>query len=115
MFLDRVPKTRPHDMRVNLGSRDVSMPQHDLYAAQVRSAFQKMSGEAVAQHMRSEPLENSRFLAVPAQELPESLAGQASAARRHEKVLAGTPFEESRPSVPQIFFDRRDRRFAHRH
>ena len=64
VLLDCLPQSRPHDVRVNLGRRDVGMTEHRLYAPQVRSTFQKMGSEAVPDYVRSQILEDTGFLAI---------------------------------------------------
>ena len=95
VFLYGFPKSRPHDMGINLGGRDIGMAQHDLHTAQVGSAFQQMSGKAVTKHVGRKPVENARFPAVAGEQLPERLTGEATAARSNEKVAAGASLEQS--------------------
>ena len=64
VLLDCLPQSRPHDVRVNLGRRDVGMTEHRLYAPQVRSTFQKMGREAVPDNVRSQVLKDTGFLAI---------------------------------------------------
>ena len=40
------------DMRINLGRRDVRMPQHRLHGTQVGAPLQEMRGKRMAQHVR---------------------------------------------------------------
>jgi hypothetical protein len=71
-------------MRINLGGRDVGVPQHDLHTTQVSPALQQVGGEAVTKHMGRKPMEYPNFPAVSGQELPKRLAGEATAARGYE-------------------------------
>jgi hypothetical protein len=64
VLLDCLPQSRPHDVRVNLGCRDVGMTEHRLYAPQIRSTFQKMGSEAVPDNVRSQVLEDAGFLSI---------------------------------------------------
>src|ERR1700730_7477731 len=40
------------DVGIDLGRRNVGMPQHELHAAQIGAGFQQMTGEGVAQYVR---------------------------------------------------------------
>jgi hypothetical protein len=64
VLLDCLPQSRSHDVRVNLGRRDVGMTEHRLYAPQVRSTFQKMGSEAVPDNVRSQVLEDTGPFAI---------------------------------------------------
>ena len=84
MFLYRIAKSRPHHMGINLRRRNIRVPQHDLYATQVRSVLQQMGGKAVPQNVRRKPVENARFPAMDGQQFPKRLTGKAAAARCHK-------------------------------
>ena len=60
-------------MGINLRCRNVGMPQHDLYTAQIRSPLEQMRGEAVTQRVRRDSPEEPNLPAMPGQELPEGL------------------------------------------
>jgi hypothetical protein len=100
---------------INLGGRDIGVPQHHLHAAQVRSTLQQVGGEAVPQHMGRQPVENARLAAVRGQQLPETLAGEATAARGYEKISAGAALEKRAAPVPEPSLDGMERGPAHRH
>ena len=51
-------------MRVNLRCRNISMPQHELDGAQIRSPLQEMRGKAVTEFMRSQPSAQTQLDAV---------------------------------------------------
>ena len=51
-------------LRIDLRRRDIGMTQHGLDTAQVRSTFEKMGGEAVADHVRSQVMKNSSLFPV---------------------------------------------------
>src|SRR5690349_20186272 len=96
VLVDGLPQSRPHDVRVNLGGRDVGVTEHRLYAPQIGSALEKMDREAVPDDVRSQILEDTGFLPMPDQQLPEGLPREASAARRHEQERAGTAGQQFR-------------------
>src|SRR3989442_268935 len=104
-----LPQSRPHDMGIDLGGRDVGMSQHDLQATKVRSAFEQVGGEAMAEHVGGKAAENSRFPAVSRQEFPESLTGETTAARGYKQIAAGAALQQSRPAGRQILFYGLDR------
>ena len=89
VLLDRLPQSRPHDVRVNLRGGDVGMTEHRLNAPQVRSTFQKMGCETVPDYVRSQTLENTGFLTMTEQQLPEGLPRQASTTGCHKQKRAG--------------------------
>ena len=64
VLLDRLREPRPHDVRINLGGRDIGMAQHGLDTAQVRSAFEKVGREAVPDHVGSQVVKNAGLLPV---------------------------------------------------
>ncbi len=115
MLVHGPPQPRTHYMRINLGRRDVGMPQHALQASQVRSAFQQVRGERMTQHVRRQIVENSRLLAISRQQLPKSLARHGAAAIGHEQIRAGAPLQQKRPAIPQVLFHRLERGLAYRH
>jgi len=82
-------------VRINLGGRDVGVPQHDLHTAKVGSALQQVGGEAVTQHVGRKPMEYSYFPAVSGQELPKRLAGEAAAARGYERNRLARPLSKA--------------------
>src|ERR1044072_8672771 len=94
MPLNRVPESRPHDVGVNLGGRDVGVPQHDLHAPQVGAALQEVGGEAVAEDVGREAVEDAGLLAVLRQVDPEGLAGEWAAAGGDEEIAAGAVLED---------------------
>src|SRR5580704_3275325 len=93
-------------MRINLSGRNVRMAQHDLYAPQVRPAFHQVSGETVADYVRSQAAKNSNLTAISLQERPECLPGHRRSASRNEDVRAGAPLQQLRTRFPQIPVER---------
>lgn len=51
MPIHRLAQPRTHNVGVDLGGADIGMPQHYLYAAQVRAAFQQMGGEGMPENV----------------------------------------------------------------
>jgi hypothetical protein len=80
MLVHGLPQARPHHVRINLGGGYVSVPQHRLHASQIGAAFQQMRSEGVPKHVGRQVVENSGFLAITRQQLPESLPRHRSAA-----------------------------------
>ena len=55
MVVDQGLEPGRQDVGVNLGGRDVGVPQHLLDAPQIRAVIEEMGGEGVAQHMGRDP------------------------------------------------------------
>jgi hypothetical protein len=64
VLFDGLAQPRPHDVRINLRRRDIGMTQHGLDTAQVRPTFEKMGGEAVADHVWSQIMKDSSLFPV---------------------------------------------------
>ena len=92
MLVHRLTQPRAHHVGVDLGGRDVRMAQHRLDATQVRAALQQVSGETVADHVRGQMVKQPGLPPMDAQQFPERLPRQATAARRHKEITAGTTF-----------------------
>ena len=54
-------QSRAVHMGVDLRGRDIGMAQHRLHRAQIRSAFEQMGGEGMAQSVRRHPLVDARL------------------------------------------------------
>src|SRR6266478_10052845 len=74
-------------MRVNLRCRNISVPQHELDGAQIRSPLQEMRGKAVTEFMRSQPSAQTQLDAVIMQHLPDGDAAEPPTASRQEQDL----------------------------
>jgi hypothetical protein len=108
VFLNGVSKPRPHDMGINLGSRNIGVTQHDLHTAQIGATLEEVSGKAVTEHMGRQPVKYAGFLAVGRQEFPEPLPGHASAARGYEKVFTGAALEQAGSAALEVGPDCQD-------
>ena len=64
MLVDRFAKPAPRHVRVHLRGGNVGVSQHDLHAAQIRSALHQVRGEAVPDHVRRQIAENPSLPAV---------------------------------------------------
>jgi hypothetical protein len=62
VLIDGFPQPGPHHVRVNLGGRDIRMAQHGLDTAQVGSAFEKMGGETMPDHVGGQTMKDAGFL-----------------------------------------------------
>jgi hypothetical protein len=67
MLVDSRPQTGLQDVRIDLSSRYIGVPQHSLYAAEVRATFQQVRGEAVPDHVGSQLLPDAGLPAVSGQ------------------------------------------------
>src|ERR1039457_4971639 len=94
VLVDRLPQPRPYDVRVDLGGRDIRVPQHGLHAAQVRASLQQVGGEAMPDHVRRQMMKNAGLASMAAQQFPERLAGHRPTPRRYEKIPAGTALQD---------------------
>jgi hypothetical protein len=72
---------------VNLCCRNISVPQHELNGAQIRSPFQQMRGKAVTEFMRSEASAQTQLDSVIMQDLPDGDTAEPAADSRQEKDL----------------------------
>src|SRR6266478_9365750 len=72
-------------MRVNLRCRNISVPQHELNGAQIRSPFQQMRGKAVTEFMRSQASAQTQLDSVIVQDLPDRDTAEPAADSRQEK------------------------------
>ena len=82
------------DVRIDLGRRDVRMPEHHLDRAQIRPVLQEMGREAVPQHVRRE-LADAGLDAVGREVLPETDPAHGVARAVDEDHLV--PVGEARP------------------
>ena len=86
----------PSNVSVNLGCRQVTMPEQHLHYTQVSTIVQQMGRKCVAKCMRGKFLTDRRALCIPFYYVPERLAGHAVAAARWEKVVGLTRPENFR-------------------
>jgi hypothetical protein len=54
VLVDGLSEARARNVSVDLGGTNVGVAEHTLDAAQISAAFEKMSGERVAQNMRAD-------------------------------------------------------------
>jgi hypothetical protein len=77
---------------VNLGGRNIHMAKHHLDRSKIRTPFQQMACEGVAQEVRSDPLPDASFLAIGLKILPETLAAHSPPGTVDEEKWAFFPF-----------------------
>src|ERR1700759_557380 len=94
MLVDRMAQTRPHDVGIHLGGRNIRVAEHGLHAAQIRPAFEEVSGATVPEHVRRQVMENPGLLSVTLDQGPEHLPCHRSAARSYKKIRASPPLLE---------------------
>src|SRR6056297_3527877 len=88
-------------VRVDLGRRQVRVPQQHLDDAQVRAVVEHVRGEGVAKLVRRQARAETEDDRVVADPLPDGLAGQAATASRNEDLLVRVPYPiASRPVHP---------------
>src|SRR5437899_7721104 len=84
---------------VELGGREIGVPEHLLHAAQIRAALEQMRGERVPEEVRVDPLRleaGARGQAAQAQE--RARPRQRAAPRVQEELRPVTPVEERPPA-----------------
>ena len=64
MPIDDFAEPATRHVRVYLRGRNISVPQHDLHAAQIRAPLYQVSGETVPHHVRRQLPENSYTTAM---------------------------------------------------
>src|SRR5260221_12147187 len=77
-----------NDVGVNLGGRDVRMPEHELNGPEVRSALEQERGKTVPQHVRRKSHTNARLPSIGREDLPQAEAAQRRSAAIHEQRRA---------------------------
>lgn len=72
-------KASAADVRINLGGRDIGMPEHHLQRAEVRPMLQEMGRKGVTNGVGSDAPVDPGLCPVHPDGFPESLARQAAA------------------------------------
>src|SRR5437870_8222481 len=102
------------DVGVNLGGRNVGMPEHELNGPQIRAALEQMSGKTVPQRVRGKSHAHARLPSISRKYLPDTDTTQWRAAAIHEqRGIAGDFAEQLRPGVAEILFDDGERSEEH--
>src|SRR5258706_368202 len=70
-------------VRVNLCCRNISVPQHELNGAQIRSPLQQMRGKAVTEFMRRQASAQTQRDSVIMQDFPDGDSAEPAADPRH--------------------------------
>src|SRR4029077_15614778 len=103
----------PRDVRVDLRRRDVGVPEHHLYGAQIGTVFQQMRGEGVPEHVRRDAAGEAGLASVLRDLHPQRLPRHRPAAIGEEEVCAATLIE-MRPPLFEIGEDTLPRGVAER-
>src|SRR3954466_8293622 len=90
------------EVGVELGRRDVRVPQHLLDRSKVAAAGQQMGGEGMAQRVRAHAAGQAHIGGVALDHLVEALPGERSAAKVHEETRHRTAPHEVRPAGAQV-------------
>src|SRR5215210_1027999 len=89
-------------VRVELGRREVRMPEHLLDAAEVGSTLEQVRGEAVPEQVRVNAARlETGLLGQPADDQERACTGERPAARIEEE-LGPAPGVEVRPAVREV-------------
>src|SRR5579862_2804463 len=90
----RVAAAPVGDVQVQLGSREVGMPEHLLHRAQVGTTLEQVGRERMAQQVRVDALGlETRLPGEAAQDEKGAGAGQRPALRIQEELGAEAPVE----------------------
>jgi len=54
IFVVYLPQMLTTNMRINLGGRDLAMPEHKLDRSKICPSLQKVCGKRVPEHMRTD-------------------------------------------------------------
>ena len=92
-------------MGVNLGRRNIHMAKHHLDRSKIRTPFQQMTGEGMAQEVRRDSLPDPRLQAIALQILPEPLAAHLSPGAVDEEKGAFFAFGQFFPGRLQVLRD----------
>src|ERR1700733_9886516 len=99
MLVHGLPQPGTYYMRINLGGRDIGMPQHALQAPEVRSAFQQVRCKSMTKDVWRQIVKDSGLLAVSPEQLPKSLPRHRAPAIGDEQERAGASLQQKRPAV----------------
>src|ERR1700687_139629 len=101
------------DVGVNLGGRNVGMPEHELHGPEVRSPLEQMRGKTVPQHVRRKSHAHARLPSIGREYFPHADTTQLRAAAIHEqRGTTGDFAEQLRPGAAEILFDDGERLLA---
>ncbi len=75
-------------VRVDLGRRQVAMPQQQLHNSQISTTVQEVRCKRVAQAVRRHCLTQAGFFGITLDDVPECLAGHAIAAARRKQLIS---------------------------
>src|SRR5262245_25032295 len=90
MLRVQVLETLARDVRVDLSSRKIAVPEQHLHDPQVRAVIEQVRRERMAQRVRREILGHPGLAGVALDDVPERLAGHAIAAAGREQEVGLT-------------------------
>src|SRR5512138_1156150 len=91
----------PADVRVDLRRRDLAVAEHELDRAQVGAALEQVGRERMTEDVRADLGREPGAGGVLAEELPNALPGEWTAAAREEELFAPVAVDE-RPDLVEI-------------
>ncbi len=83
------------DVGIDLGRRDLAVPEHELDGPEVRAALEEVGGEGMPQDVRADLRGDPGLQGVALEELPETLPGER-ASPPGEEERRGRPLVEER-------------------
>src|SRR6478672_6333877 len=95
------------EVRVELGGREIGVPEHLLDRAEVAATGEQVRREGVTQRVRAHPVRQPRRLRVAQHDLVEALTGQRAAAEVEKELALTVVAHQTRPARVQVDPDRR--------
>ncbi len=95
-------KARAIDMRINLRRGNIGMAEHRLNGAQIRTAFEQMGGERMAQGVRCDPFLDSCRQSIAPDHFPKALPAERLAGTIGKNKRTIFAFEQDGSAVTDI-------------
>src|SRR5829696_298340 len=99
---------------VELGRRDVGVPEHLLDRAEVAAAGEQVRREGMTQRVRAHAVREAGRHGVAADDLVEALTSQLAAAEVNEQMRLGRALDERGAAALEVHAERPERRLADR-
>jgi hypothetical protein len=112
--LVHVAKVCAIDMSVDLGGRDIRMPEHLLYGGEVRTTLEEVRSEAMSQRMRRDAFPDASPLYVLAEDLPNAHARERFSMRVEKHDAFAGSVRQTRSQLAQVDVKRALRASANR-
>ncbi len=90
------------DVRIDLGSREVGVPEHLLYGSKIRPSFQEVCGKGMPQRVRGDALLNPGPICTPPDDSPRAHPAQRPPSCIEEQLTSGLTAIERRAHFARI-------------